>query len=336
MQRGCTGPLGMGVTRSRREKTGTQQGRSEMFFPHLKSFGYSLACVMALACGDLPRVHAADGAAGCTAASPRRSQPRCAIRRAPRMVETQNFRCYGFSEAAAAGEWANEFERLRRALYRKWLDREPLDWSPKCEIALHATLGGYLQAVGSGQASTIGATTLKGADGKIVSRRIDIRADRAGWLSGALAHELTHVILADEFAMTELPPWADEGMAVLADPTAKQALHLRDFDESRRRGSNRRLAEFLVEGSFPRPEQIPVFYGQSFSLVKYLAGRKTPAEFVRFLHRARQDGYDAALRDCYGLMGVADLERQWLRSQSASKPPRNAIGVAAVDRVNLD
>lgn len=112
-------------------------------------------------------------------------------------------------------------------------------------------------------------------------------------------------------ARAELPIWADEGMAVLADPAAKQQLHLRDLQRARRQHSERRLAELPADGNVPTCADAPPFYGQSLSLVKFLVDRKTPAEFVRFLHAAGELGYDAALRECYGLAGIAELERQW-------------------------
>jgi hypothetical protein len=105
-------------------------------------------------------------------------------------------------------------------------------------------------------------------------------------------------------------------MAVLADPEVKQLLHLRDLKEASRRGLAPRLAELLADGFAPGPKQIPAFYGQSFSLVRFLVNRKTPADFLRFLHLAGKTGYDAALRDCYELGGVADLERRWRQSAS--------------------
>ena len=251
------------------------------------------------------------------AVAPAGATDRC---RAPRLlhcggktiIETRNLRIYGLGAGPDDLRWASEFERLRTALFEKWLgDVCPAVWSPKCDLVLHATVATYAQAVGSDHACTAGCSSLETAAGRVVRRRIDIRADRPGWLMGALAHELTHVVLADEFVATGVPLWADEGMAVLADPEAKQDLHLRDLGRARQRGRSLRLAELLAENGVPTREQMPAFYGQSLSLVKYLVDRKTPADFVGFLHRAQRVGYDAALRDCYGLGGVAELERQW-------------------------
>jgi hypothetical protein len=302
---------------------------------YLKQIGYKIACTIAFCSAAAASGRAASPADGGAAKAAHSAtvvaeQVRVFRRGGRLTVETQNLRIHGIGKQADAAAWARQCERLRTMLAERWLGaRQPQVWSPKCDIVLHGTLAEYLRAVGADQASTIGASLIDRAGDRIILRRIDIRADRAGWLQGALAHELTHAILADEFAREELPLWADEGMAVLADPAAKQALHLRDFHNGLRRGSSWRLAEFLSGEAALSREQIPVFYGQSLSLVKFLVDRKTPADFVSFLRRAREVGYDAALRDCYVLDGVADLERQWRRPLTGSKPTRNVFSVVA-------
>lgn len=274
----------------------------------------------------LPAVLAADRSAPTAATSGPCDRPKLLRCGGRTIIETRNLRIYGLVAGPGALRLSSEFERLRTSLGEKWLSqRRAADWSPKCELAIHATVAAYAQAVGSDHAFTAGCSSLETDAGRIVRRRIDIRADRPGWLSGALAHEVTHVVLADEFVASGVPLWADEGMAVLADPEAKQGLHLRDLECARQCGRTLRLAELLSEGGAPSREQMPAFYGQSLSLVKYLVARKTPAEFVGFLHSARRDGYDAALRDCYGLGGVADLERQWEQASliaAANQAPR--------------
>lgn len=212
-------------------------------------------------------------------------------------------------------KWADEFERIRAKLYELWLGRaDSPRWSPKCELVVHAAAATYLQAAGRGQAATFGFSTFEIDGCKVVFRRIDIRADQPGWCAGALGHELTHLVMAEAFADCQLPVWADEGMALLADPLAKQELHLRDFRAAHERNEVCPLTKFLSNTSYPCRENFPVFYGQSLSLVQYLVGRKSPAEFVRFLKHAGQNGYDSALKTCYGLDGVADLEKQWRKS----------------------
>lgn len=241
------------------------------------------------------------------------------------VIETPNFRIYGFGQSKDALRRAAEIERMRDGLYAFWLEHaESPAWSPKCALVLHATASDYLQAAGRDQAATLGFSSVEMNGHQVVLRRIDIRADRAGWCAGALAHELMHVMMAEECADFQLPVWADEGMALMADPRAKRELHLRDLRTGYKRNAICPLAQFLSSASYPCRQNITVFYGQSLSMVQFLVDRKSPAEFLGFLRLAGQSGYDAALKSCYGIDGVADLEKQWRKSLSF---PR--IGCAA-------
>ncbi|MGH7140088.1 MAG: peptidase MA family metallohydrolase [Pirellulales bacterium] len=242
-----------------------------------------------------------------------------AIRSQPSTMETANFRIYGIGRLPNARGIGDSFETLRSLLSRTWLGERVLaDWSPKCDVVVHPTVASYTRAVGQDQFATLGSSRVDTMGGRITLRRLDIRADQTGWFAAAVPHELTHVIMADEFRAGQLPAWADEGMAVLADTPAKQALHLRDFNTGRRSGSTLRLVSFVGASGYPSPENIPVFYGQSVSLVKYLVERRSPADFVRFLHRVDEVGCDTALAEVYGFCGVADLERQWRTATSAT------------------
>lgn len=181
-------------------------------------------------------------------------------------------------------------------------------------MVVHGTFDAYLWQAGPGAESTLGASRIEFEHGQVASRRIDVRADKSGWFDAVVPHELSHIVLADEFSGGSLPAWADEGMAVLADLPEKQSLHLRDLSSGKRSGSTFRLVSFLGAGGYPSPDKMPVFYGQSVSLVKYLVERGSPADFVRFLHLADREGYDAALAEVYGLGDVNSLERKWLAS----------------------
>ena len=128
-----------------------------------------------------------------------------------------------------------------------------------------------------------------------------------------------HVVMAEECAACELPVWADEGMALMADPAAKRELHLRDLRSAYRSNTICPLAQFLSSASYPCRQNIAVFYGQSLSIVQFLVDRKSAPQFLRFLRLAGQAGYDSALRSCYGIDGVADLERQWRKSLASPK-----------------
>jgi hypothetical protein len=181
-------------------------------------------------------------------------------------------------------------------------------------VVLHPSQESYLAAVGREAGGTSGSSVVDRLKGCIAKRRIDLRGDRTDYLTAALPHELTHVVLADHFAGQLLPRWADEGMAMLADTKAKQDLHSRDLHAALAGGTTVRLTELLPAGDYPSAQHWDVFYGQSLSVVEYLVSRKSPRVFVQFIDSARTGGYDRALQDCYGIHDMQELDRLWSAS----------------------
>jgi Peptidase MA superfamily len=234
-------------------------------------------------------------------------------------AESGSFRVWCRSGCRDVGKFAQQCERLRSELQSKWLGHDvPGDWSPKCDVVVHASAASYLQAVGPGAERTAGSSLVKVEAGRVISRRLDLRADRGDALSAA-PHELTHIVLADRFADRPLPRWADEGMATLADSPSKRGEHRRDLLAAVARRTELRLADLLSMEGYPKPASWATFYGQSASLVEFLLERGEPEELVRCVGRAQDVGYDAALREVYGIAGVAALERQW--RAHATRPP---------------
>lgn len=240
------------------------------------------------------------------------------------VLESANFRFCAAGKLSVSDRLVDATEKLRTDLAEKWLGGS-VGWQPKCDLVLHASSAAYLAAVpGGGQTNGCGLIETQG--GKIVRRRIDLRADRAGWYDAALAHELTHVVLADLFPDGAVPAWADEGMAVLADPSPKQDLHLRDLHLARQQRATFRLVELFALHGYPAADRHATFYGQSASLVRFLVARGTPAQFARFVREASDHGHDRALRKIYGIQGVDELERRWLRHLSV---PASLVGTTA-------
>ncbi|MEX2121529.1 MAG: hypothetical protein WD847_18210 [Pirellulales bacterium] len=166
-----------------------------------------------------------------------------------------------------------------------------------------------------GGAQTAGSSLVEIEHERVVTRRIDVRANRADWLTSALPHELTHLVLADLFVDRPIPRWADEGMAVLADTPAKQNEHLAAFHDAFARHNSLRLVELVGLQEYPAVGQ-GVFYGQSVSLVDFLVQQGTPDRFARFLRSSVESGYESALRTTYRIDGIADLERRWRQGLS--------------------
>jgi hypothetical protein len=243
-----------------------------------------------------------------------------------RVAETASFWVCCYSEELPAADIGKHCEGLHRQLCEKWFaEKSPADWSPKCMIVLHPNQESYLAAVGQDAGNTAGSSFVertadcnKTAANCIAKRRIDLRGDRPDYLTAALPHELTHVILADHFSADTLPRWADEGMAVLADTQAKRDRHAQDLRTAWDRGAAFRVTELLPLNDYPPVDRFAVFYGQSLSVVGYLVSRDTPHEFVKFLDAAKLSGYDKALQDCYGIRDINEFERLWNASLADS------------------
>jgi hypothetical protein len=188
---------------------------------------------------------------------------------------------------------------------------------PRCAIVLHKSRASYAAAVGAGAAQTSGRSLVQSRGRRVVSRRIDLLVDEHN-RAPALAHELTHILLAGHFGAQRIPRWADEGLALLFDADEKQQRHDRDLSCALNADAAIRLVELLALERVSSFEQMGVFYAQSLSLVRFLVERESPAQFVSFIERSGEVGYERALRELYAIEGVAQLERLWLQHATAS------------------
>lgn len=228
------------------------------------------------------------------------------------VLETANFQVCCERSFTPATQVARHAETLRTLTRSKWLGEESEEaWNPRCQIVLHSDQPTYVAAVGRGSERTVGSSLVKVDKGRIISRRIDLVGGQTAFLSAALPHELTHVVLSERFKATPLPRWADEGIAILADSEAKQGRHFKDLREALAHGTAFHAAELLILDEYPRPDRFGVFYGQSASLTEFLVKRKSPQQFVKFIERTQVAGHETALQECYDIAGVADLDRQW-------------------------
>ncbi|EAQ78596.1 hypothetical protein [Blastopirellula marina] len=244
-------------------------------------------------------------------------------------IESDNFQIRTFAGGPSAAQLRQQCESLRTGLQQVWLTAaDQTEWSPRCQVVVHATKSSYQTAVGRGAAQTSGSSTVRVVAGEIVGRRIDLLCD-ARKVASALPHELTHVVLADRFDAARPPLWLDEGIATMADTTEKRTLHHRDCHDALRSGDALRVAQLLRLEQFTSAKQVPAFYGQSLLLVHFLAEQGEPAQLIDFAEAALERGYDRALRDIYQIEGIDDLERRW-RKYAWSKGPRTPQSLVSV------
>ena len=186
-------------------------------------------------------------------------------------------------------------------------------WDEPCEIYLYATAEDYSLATGqppqvAGHSSFDVRRTAASS-----RRRIDIHCDDPNAFVGVLPHETTHVVLAGRFGDRRLPHWADEGMAVLAEPRDRIDLHLRNLPRHRRDDELFPVAELMQMDGYPDGRRIGSFYAESVSLVAFLSAEKGSKVFADFLRDGLKDGYESALKSDYGINGFDDLQERWQR-----------------------
>jgi hypothetical protein len=276
---------------------------------------------------------------GRSARAARPAPRQAAVGQSWQVVETTNFRILSYSTQPVDATVGEACERLRESLCAKWHssnaagENPATAWSPKCDIVLHPNDASYLREVGAGATSTVASSLVDHKEGRVCLRRVDVRSQQTKWETASLPHELTHVILADCFVGHLVPRWIDEGAALLADPTEKQMRHKAEMAGAVADRSAFRVVELLTLEDYPANHRWGAFYGQSLSLVEYLTQQRSTDDFIRFVNLSFDKGYDASLREVYGVADIAELERYW---QSRSALPRSvAAGNSTGGRVAM-
>jgi len=135
---------------------------------------------------------------------------------------------------------------------------------------------------------------------------------------GTLRHELTHVVThaAGESALGHLPAWLDEGTAVYGqkDPGGFETA----VDQAVQRGNVFSVRQ--ITSSPGDPSGVNLFYGESWSLVKYLNDTYGPEKFAKlFAEIKRGNTIDDALKAAYGF-DQDGLDNEWRVAHGL--PPR--------------
>ena len=231
------------------------------------------------------------------------------------IATSSNFQVRSFRSAAEARHVALHCEEVRDLLAVAYgLTLESPSWTPKCEVFLFVSKHKYGAVVGREAMETLGSSLVRPETGTVQSRRIDLRTDVPNYLQEVLAHELTHVLIADHFRDGSPPLWYDEGLALLADSQSKQSLHQRDLRNGLNQGSAFSLASLLSAKSYPPADKVGVFYGQCASVARCLHQVGPPEKIHEFARRSEQLGINLALQEAYGIAGTTELERLWRKS----------------------
>jgi hypothetical protein len=223
--------------------------------------------------------------------------------------ETANFTIY-HTDPVLAEQAAKAAEAARAQQAKRWGSTATrFTWSPRCELYLYPTPGDFARMTGQPETSP-GFSTMGINGNRIIARRVHLRANHPQLLTAILPHEVTHVVLADLFTQQQIPRWADEGMAVLAEPPAEQVNRAAELIQPLKEGRVFKLSE-LMAIDYPNAEAWNLYYAQSVSLTQYLVGLGTPEQFVSFVRGAQRNGIEESLRTVYRIDGFAELEDRW-------------------------
>ena len=240
---------------------------------------------------------------------------------------TANFRIFHNDEPLAR-KAALKAENARRSAAKRWSGTEPASpWTPKCDLYLYPTAEVFANLTQQSRESP-GFSTVKLEGGRVTARVVKLRADNAKMLDAVLPHEVTHIVLADLFPAQQIPRWADEGMAVLSEPESEQTLRIRDLATPIRNDVVFQL-EVLMTADYPGGNHWALYYAQSVSLTRYLVGIGTPRQFVEFVRASQARGIDVALKENYGIEGVAQLESRWKNHTRNALQPATASAAAS-------
>jgi len=226
------------------------------------------------------------------------------------LAETKNFRVWHHLSQADATNVAKSSEVFRVEAAMKWFGSIGADWNPICEIYLHPSAQEYSKSTGAPSVSP-GHTTLRTEGSRVLARRIDLHTDDANMMTGVLPHETTHIVLAGRLGEQPVPRWADEGMAVLAEPKNRIQKHLDNLPKHARENTLFPISKLMQMADYPEPKLVGPFYAQSVSLVDYLTRLRGPQAFSDFMKDGLKNGYEGALLKHYGFENYNDLNQRW-------------------------
>lgn len=123
-----------------------------------------------------------------------------------------------------------------------------------------------------------------------------------------LRHELGHILneTAGEGTLAKMPAWLDEGAAVYAQTSPGD--YARAFQAGVQQNQLIGFQQMTQPAS--NPNQVQLFYGQSWAMVSYMIEEKgTPEKFAEFMRTIKGgQRYDQALNTVYGYADVAAFE----------------------------
>ncbi len=212
-----------------------------------------------------------------------------------------SFRSTNFAVDAPTREIAERVakraEECRLAISKAWLGHDLPAWATPCPVRVVITQG-----------EAGGITSFGFHQGRVTDQRMTVEGRLDRILASALPHEITHTVFAGYFG-GPMPRWADEGASLLSEDNRE--LHRHDqivVDLLARRGEIPLARLFVIE---EYPKDLMSFYGQGYSISRFLVEMGGRPRFLRFVRDGLKNGWDDSTRDHYQLTNVRELDRAW-------------------------
>ena len=212
-----------------------------------------------------------------------------------------SFRSANFAVDAHSHEVAQQVaeraESCRTGIAQAWLGHNLPTWIRPCPIKVKLT---------DGEAG--GLTSFGFNQGRVTDQSMTVEGRLDRILASALPHEVTHTIFASYFG-GPMPRWADEGASLLSEDDRELRRHDKiALDLLARRGEIPLARLFAIE-NYPR--DLMSFYGQGYSISRFLIEMGGRPRFLRFVRDGLKNGWDPATRIHYQLANVRELDRAW-------------------------
>lgn len=144
-----------------------------------------------------------------------------------------------------------------------------------------------------------------------------------------LGHEMTHAVLATQFK-DQLPAWAAEGAAGLADEDDRTAIRRRILAWFAKTGNWPNLAELLDAPAVLADDQRA--YATATSLTEFLLTHGDRQTLLRFAVAGKKSGWAEALQQHYRITGVGALQEAWQNWAAAQSSSAAHAGTATKPR----
>ena len=235
-----------------------------------------------------------------------------------------SFRSGNFAVDAPSREVAQRVaeraEACRTGIAQAWLGHDLPAWSTPCPIRVKLT---------DGEAG--GLTSFGFNRGHVTDQSMTVEGRLDRILASALPHEVTHTIFASYFG-GPMPRWADEGASLLSEDDRERRRHDKiALDLLARRGEVPLARLFAIEDY---PKDLMSFYGQGYSISRFLIEMGGRPRFLRFVRDGLKEGWDPATRNHYQLPNVRELDLAWrswhqVTLQASRDTPSEDVGIVA-------